>query len=358
MSSVQTLINNAIAYKKRVVNLPAGNLPLMDTVKIYDTQHFTINGHANGTTLVYKGPPGKPALDYRGAYWPTLRNVSILSDVEGALTGVQISSIPSGLLHNGKPWGLPTTHALFDRVFVVNSAQIKPFKYSFLVGSDIVREYDKNNDWHEWKNCNIGLFSEDGVRITGGQAHALYFDRCTFSGYAGGKRCIHGEYGNFFTVNECGGGGVSDVDFLLSDFIIKVVIKGWNSEHSRQLLRTGGPSGSAPVVTLDGIRYAKTAAHNVPLVDYRMSGRFTLSNSTITCGEPPKFWCGSHNGSFKFDSVNTITSSEIPDNYSIMDGYGSAKSEDCKISSTATTPWKRYLVPTNAKDNLIPINFL
>jgi len=345
--AIQTLIDKAIADGERVVTLPKGRVVLADSLRIYDTENFTLQGSPSGTFLVYKGPPDKPAIDLRGANWLTLRDFSLESEVPDVLAGIQISSIPSGLLHNGKPWGLPTSHCVFDRVSIHRGL---PFRDAFLVGENGPRLHDRNNDWHEWRDCRLIACTNSCVRINGSQCHALKFMRTVFLGYNGAKHAIYGEYGNFYTVEDCGGGSFTDCDFLVSDFVPQVVINRWNSENSKQLLRTGGPTSSRGSITLTDTRFASRNTAG-PIIDYKMSGRLLLERGTYNSWNRPPQFAIHHQGMVKFDGIQMSTNEPIPTGHSIVSGGPrSAVAEASEITHVKTPgPWLRYSVPVDAK---------
>lgn len=181
---------------------------------------------------------------------------------------------------------------------------------------------DANNDFHQFENCIFTNYSFAGVWIASSQAYniGLRFTKCVANSV--GDYGVYAEFGSF---NAYGGGfagnNVSDV-YLGTPNGSPINIEAFNSESSRRLLVTGGPSSAQYVIVLKNGRWSGDRIHpDLKAIDIKCAGNVLVDGCRIggtPCDQVNLVLMDANNAPDKttFCIENSIIHSNAPDIFS------------------------------------------
>jgi hypothetical protein len=256
-----------------VVQLPAGIVRTSSPLNFFGCVGTVLQGHPDGTVIVYAGPPVQAVIDMRGTNRCTLRNLEIQVRTPGCYAAVMVSSLPyTGGMAN-------PSACLFETVVVNNwDGGNTNTQVGFSVGPVKRAEADHNNDWHRFAGCRVIGYDYAAFRVNGGQAHNLEFDSCDAMNYSRtGKYGWAWDYGCFARMHRCGFYGHREADIYLDGNAIGLFVAGHDSEGSAALLHTGSSASSFPVRFADLCR-GSFAGTGKPIVHFRHAGPLSFSD--------------------------------------------------------------------------------
>lgn len=278
------------------IRLPAGDVVLTAPLVFRGVYSPALIGDSvHGTRLIWDGPPGGYAVEFRGCDRPLLANLTIKFNRQGA-GGV--------LVCNDLDAKVTNTAARIERVCIDAPDWAKVRTGIDLDNSGGGRWPDQNGEHHQVLDCTVGGVHY-GVKIERTQAH-----RCTVRGTSF-SACYYGVY-----ARACGSQLVEGCAFANCTRCLTFgdqfgggpVVRRVNAEGCRQLVRFWSGPGTAVLedVRCDGMRpFAPTdlrtdgdgydADYNTAAVMVSMSGVCHIRRVTMSAfGEqhPIRIWLG------------------------------------------------------------------
>lgn len=257
-----------------VVTLPAGLVTITQPLRVWGCKGTVIQGHPDGTTLVYRGDPVDAIVDMRGTNGVTIRNLTIKSYTPGVYAGVMVSSLRHSDSH-----GQGCTACEFERVTVDGHNGGVETEVGFAVGPRTLAEADANNDWHVFRRCTAIGYKYAAFRINGSQCHSLKFDQSFALNYSGsGQFGWAFDFGCFALLDRCAFFGHTSHDVYFAGNAVRLELRGCNSEQSAGFMLTGNSGASFPVI-VDGLRWDGHSDRGVDFIRFRHAGPLTIRDS-------------------------------------------------------------------------------
>jgi hypothetical protein len=182
MAGVQALIDSAIGPGGTAlaqVTLPAGTIPVSDTITVTNTYGLVIRGAAGpiGTELLWTGAGDRPMWILNRTQWVSLENFSIRAAHHRLLEGVRVQQGPDKTARNRWP-GLDSSLCTLDRIVFRGSGQL---------GTCVrVHRHPNNNaknDHHTFRRVQCTGFLYAGFVLEGRNAKAIILDDCFIQGH-------------------------------------------------------------------------------------------------------------------------------------------------------------------------------
>lgn len=333
------------------ITLPAGVVYHDSPINWHGLNGVTIEGHPDGTTLVYIGPPCDAAVDIRGAFRCTFRKIAFQNRSDGVYSSLMCSSLP----HNGGHGGGASANVFEDLVFDWNSGTpLTAVRLS--VGPRKLYEADANNDWPIIRGCRFVGYEYAGLRFNGSQIHSALIENCDFANYArSGQYGIAWDYGVFGHVRRCAFTGNKTSDVYAAGNAVSLRLEGCNSENSNAFLVTGNSAASWPI-EISWLRWdgrGVEGGKGTPVICNRHAGPLTVTNSVIGCplGGFPEIAVDNPQGVLRMDRTSFASWSD-PSKRAMVRQWGKdcdAKADACDVTwvRPGANAWPKYKVPAD-----------
>jgi hypothetical protein len=280
-AAIQKAIRTAIInHRGGTVCLPSGDYFITSTLVVDDVVGIRLRGEGGATRLIWGGDDDSPLL--------------LLSSVQNAVVSdFQIIGLASKPLAVGIQCitragaRLTSKHNTFAnlRIDGITRGVAKGVRIGGAPG------IDANNDFHLFQNCIVANYSGIAYSLENTQIYGVEFIDSMFLGNTSGQIGVatdqHFGKGGTFTWSGGGGSNNQIADFSLGDPNSGgIAIKDAVFERSARFIRTGGPSGVAFLLKIDGVRWAGDAlADDGIAIDFRFPGPLVIRDSRI--GEFP-----------------------------------------------------------------------
>jgi len=186
-NQVQAWVDAAIGpggLATKEVTLPAGRIPVPETVTVSNVYGLVIRGAAGpvGTELLWTGQDERPMWVLNRTQWVCLENFSIRANEDKKLLeGVRIQQGED--VEGPNSWaGLDSSHATLDRIVFRGGGHLGTAVRVYVYGDDI------KNDYHRFSNVQCSGFTYAAFKLEGRNAKAIILDRCLI-------QSVDGEYG-------------------------------------------------------------------------------------------------------------------------------------------------------------------
>jgi hypothetical protein len=296
-ASLQAAINASQGLR---LQLPPGTCLISSTVTVGGTtnpskpyNNFDIEGYGNCyagtsapgtcTTLQWNGPATIPAINLQTRD-STYRKFGIIASVgRPLLTGIQSCSTnyTTHIISTGNHYEDITLDG-------TNGGLGKGFQFVVCSGGS-----DANNDVNYFDRVKVANFSTAGWSFEHSQSKTHRLHDCTFEGL-GAATSLYGvttSFGGGSFAWWGGSGGAVAIDFYMGNANDAILIDGWNSEGSAQLLKTGVGGTDWPI-TIQGTRFADNnwSSATPYIVDFEFGGGLNINGSVIadTCSHAAK----------------------------------------------------------------------
>lgn len=261
------------------VDVPRGTLYLREPVVIDRVDGFTLRG-TPGTRLVYTGPGDVAApIEVRNSRQVTLRELTVTTEVkvERLVAFVSASATVD-------PRVTPTMCGMEDVLLDCATGKAA-------AGWDALSTHDQNNEHHALRRVLARNYSNHGFGITHAQSKRNSFDLCDAGSDHGGKFGLWAPHGSFdwrrgsaYNNRAC--------DFYVGEPYEGCTIDGHNTEHSRQLLGSNGPSGGlmSPMSIRNVNRYASDPPDFTPdgvIIWWFHPSPLSITDSELAVEPPP-----------------------------------------------------------------------
>lgn len=248
---------------------PGAVIYLTEPIRITEARDRIIDGQ--NALIIYDGPADVPAvIELSSVLNCTLRNFRIVVNT-GAGAAVLLTNAP------GK---VGSTGCIVENVMVRYANGEPGPRVAFSIDSLALGGADRNNDLHTLRNCGSNNHADAAIYLRGTQVHQIVIDR--FNGVDYGNRRGYGivaDGSGYFTVRDSSFGS-NQCDILSRGSETRIVVDGFNSEHSNQYVhnsRTGAESFQSHA----NVRWDGEPQPGVPVADLWGEGPFRFCNGYL-----------------------------------------------------------------------------